>query len=255
MRFAINLLLVLSLAACNSAENTSASVMAMDSIKQTDTVKPASNALFVNHTETILPQSVINSERCDLVDFAETLVGIPYKYGCTDPSVGFDCSGFIYYVFNHFNITVPRSSVEYTNLGKEVSIENAKPGDLILFTGTDSTIRVVGHMGIVTENTDTLHFIHSSSGKIYSVTITPLNKYYLSRFIKIIDILPDDRSPIIADKTIVVNKVETISSRVVVTKIRKHRYHRLLHKHHHLLKRHHSSAIHRYSHKVRHHKK
>jgi cell wall-associated NlpC family hydrolase len=45
-------------------------------------------------------------------------------------------------------------------------VEEAKPGDLILFTGTDSTIRIVGHMGIIIYNgKDELLFIHSSSGK------------------------------------------------------------------------------------------
>ena len=123
-----------------------------------------------------------------VVDFAETLVGIPYKYGSTDPAVGFDCSGFITYVFNHFNIKVPRSSVDFTHVGREVRLQDAERGDLILFTGTDSLVRVVGHMGIVTSNTDTLKFIHSTSGKLYGVTVTPLNTYYKGRFVKVIDI-------------------------------------------------------------------
>jgi cell wall-associated NlpC family hydrolase len=123
----------------------------------------------------------------DVVAYAKTLIGVPYKYASTDPAQGFDCSGFITYVFNHFKMTVPRSSVEFTNEGREVIVQEALPGDLILFTGTDSTIRVVGHMGIVTETSnDTLSFIHSTSGKQYGVTITPLNKYYKSRFVKVI---------------------------------------------------------------------
>jgi cell wall-associated NlpC family hydrolase len=46
----------------------------------------------------------------ELVTFARTLTGTPYKYGSTDPAQGFDCSGFVTYVFNHFGIVVPRSS-------------------------------------------------------------------------------------------------------------------------------------------------
>ena len=124
----------------------------------------------------------------EIVNFAQTLIGVPYKYGSTDPAVGFDCSGFITYVFNRFNIKVPRSSVDFTEVGHEINKRNAAPGDLILFTGTDSTIRVVGHMGIVTENVDTLRFIHSTSGKQYGVTVTPLNNYYQGRFVKVIRI-------------------------------------------------------------------
>lgn len=129
-----------------------------------------------------------NTEPENLIEFAKTLIGVPYKYGSTNVNVGFDCSGFITYVSNHFGIAVPRSSVDFTNVATEVNIRNAKPGDLILFTGTDSTIRVVGHMGIITQTADTIKFIHSTSGKAYAVTETPLNKNYQGRFIKIIRI-------------------------------------------------------------------
>jgi cell wall-associated NlpC family hydrolase len=84
-----------------------------------------------------------------LVTFGKSLVGTPYLYASSDPENGFDCSGFITYVFNHFGITVPRSSVDFTNVGIEIPKEFASPGDLILFTGTDSTIKIVGHMGII----------------------------------------------------------------------------------------------------------
>lgn len=126
-----------------------------------------------------------------LVSYAETLIGTPYKYASTDPDVGFDCSGFITYVFNHFNIHVPRSSVDFTDAYPEVPITNAKEGDLILFTGTDSTTSVVGHMGIIVSNiNDSISFIHSTSGKANGVTITPLNAYYKSRFVKVVRIFP-----------------------------------------------------------------
>ncbi len=124
----------------------------------------------------------------ELVSFAETLVGTPYLYGSIDPDRGFDCSGFISYVFNHFKIAVPRSSVGFTSVEREVSLRQAKRGDIILFTGTDSTKRVVGHMGIITSTDNGHEFIHSTSGKAYGVTKTPLNQYYQGRFVKVIRI-------------------------------------------------------------------
>lgn len=135
-----------------------------------------------NQQQTINVQNVLPN---DIVNFAETLVGIPYKYASSDPNVGFDCSGFISYVYHHFNIEVPRSSVDFTNVGTEIPLREAQRGDLILFTGTNDSIRVVGHMGIVTNNKDSLHFIHATSGKQYAVTVTALNDYYLKRFVKI----------------------------------------------------------------------
>ena len=115
------------------------------------------------------------------------MIGTPYKYASIDPAIGFDCSGFITYVFNHFKIAVPRSSIDFTNVRRAIPLEQAKPGDLILFTGTDSTIREVGHMGIITSaQPSDIKFIHSTSGKVHGVTITPLNAYYMGRFVKVI---------------------------------------------------------------------
>ncbi len=125
----------------------------------------------------------------ELLVYAKTLIGIPYKYASTDPAVGFDCSGFITYVFNHFNIVVPRSSVDFTNVERKISLADAKPGDIVLFTGTDSTTRQVGHMGIITSNENgEWYFIHSTSGKANGVTISALSKYYFFRFVKVIRI-------------------------------------------------------------------
>jgi hypothetical protein len=139
-----------------------------------------------------------------VVQYAKTLIGTRYLYGSTDPRKGFDCSGFITYVFNHFNVKVPRSSVEFTDVGEEINYHASKPGDLILFTGTDSTIRVVGHMGIVVSNENNkLSFIHSTSGKQYGVTITELSPYYMSRFVRIARIFPEnDATAAKVDKTL-----------------------------------------------------
>lgn len=124
----------------------------------------------------------------ELVSYAETLIGVPYLYGSIDPNRGFDCSGFITYVFNHFGIAVPRSSIGFTSVEREVSLNQVRRGDIILFTGTDSTKREVGHMGIITSADNGAQFIHSTSGKAYAVTVTPLNKYYQGRFVKLIRI-------------------------------------------------------------------
>lgn len=120
-----------------------------------------------------------------LIQFAKTLIGTPYKYASSDPSEGFDCSGFINYVFNHFNMKVPRSSRDFRDVGKEIALNDAKPGDLILFTGTDPSEREIGHIGLIISNEDGISFIHSSSGKANGVVITDLNDYYRSRFVKV----------------------------------------------------------------------
>lgn len=164
----------------DSAKKDSA-LMIVDTLTSDSVLVPAS----LIHTKNIQPQQV--------VDFAKTLIGTPYHYASTDPAIGFDCSGFITYVFSHFNIIVPRSSIDFTNVGRSVPSDSAKAGDLILFTGTDSTEKFVGHMGLVVSNENKeLQFIHSTSGKKHGVTITPFNDYYHSRYMKTIRIFPQN---------------------------------------------------------------
>jgi len=147
--------------------------------KSIPTIKPDS----LNHRNISTNGRDIDS----LIEFAESLTGTPYKYASTDPNEGFDCSGFITYVFNHFGISVPRSSKDFEFVGTEIPVLDSRRGDLILFTGTDSTERIIGHMGIIVAN-DSSHikFIHSSSGKAMGVVTTELNKYYEGRYVKTI---------------------------------------------------------------------
>ena len=172
---------------CSSADQKWSASDARDTIISATPDTPAMQPLLAPATEV----NTGTTDRIALVNFAKTLMHVPYKYASSDPVVGFDCSGFITYVFNHFNIAVPRSSVDFTNVGTTIDLMQAIPGDLILFTGTDSTIRIVGHMGIITENNNgQLKFIHSTSGKQNGVTITPLERYYKSRFVKVIRVFP-----------------------------------------------------------------
>jgi cell wall-associated NlpC family hydrolase len=157
----------------------------------TNTVaQPNSEASSENNAAAPIEVSAGSIDPGSFVEFAKSFIGTPYVYGSTDPNVGFDCSGFINHVSGHFGLKVPRSSVDFTNVGIEVSRNEARAGDFILFTGTDSTRRVVGHMGIVTRNEDGgLEFVHSSSGKAKGVVLSELEGYYETRFVKVIRLL------------------------------------------------------------------
>ncbi len=141
-----------------------------------------------------IPLRTINTKSVsanELVTFSETLIGTPYLWAGTTPAKGFDCSGFIYYVFNKYKITVPRISKDYTNAGKEVSTLSSKRGDIILFTGYDINSGVVGHMGIITKNDNGyLQFIHSASSTDGGVMISEMNGYFIPRFVKVIRVFP-----------------------------------------------------------------
>lgn len=67
-----------------------------------------------------------SKQREELVSFASNYQGTPYLYAGTTPETGFDCSGFINYVYNHFGYKVPRSSKDFEFFGKEISIQNAQ---------------------------------------------------------------------------------------------------------------------------------
>jgi hypothetical protein len=155
------------LAAANIAVNN-------DSIKSVDSLQADENELPFQ-----------------FVDFAKKFIGTAYSWGSVNPKIGLDCSGFVNVVASHFGISVPRSSVDFTHLGLDIDPSQAKTGDIILFTGTNIRNRVVGHMGIVTNNDDgDIQFIHSSSGHKNGVQVSELDGYYKTRFVKIIRIFP-----------------------------------------------------------------
>ncbi|MFD2598671.1 C40 family peptidase [Sphingobacterium corticis] len=132
-----------------------------------------------------------NNKDPDIISFAKKFLGVKYKYGQTSPSNGFDCSGFVYYVFKEFGINLPRSSSGMGQVGKGIETADAQAGDIILFTGTNPAKRQIGHVGIVTSNSlnSGLEFIHASSGKAQAVTETKLEGSYQKRFMKIVRVL------------------------------------------------------------------
>lgn len=125
-----------------------------------------------------------------LLLFCKKQVGTNYKYASCTPNSGFDCSGFVYYVFNHFKVNVPRSSSEFNTVGKTIHPDSCIAGDVIVFTGTNAKNRNPGHVGIVISNLgEELQFIHSSSNKKHSgVKISSYKEspYYENRFLKIV---------------------------------------------------------------------
>ena len=131
----------------------------------------------------------LDVDRNAFVKYAKTLLGTKYLYGSTNPKNGLDCSGFIYNVFQHFNVSCPRVTKDYTNEGREVSRSQARIGDIILFTGSNHSSGIVGHMGIITREGAMPQFIHSASGKNVGVIINDLKGYYETHFVKIISVL------------------------------------------------------------------
>lgn len=109
------------------------------------------------------------------ITIAEQAIGIPYKYG-GNTLEGFDCSGFVSYVYNNAGIKLDRkSSLQYFEQDT-VKVVNPVPGDIVFFKNT--FIPTISHMGIYIGEDQ---FIHAGSK---GITISNVNeKYWAERFV------------------------------------------------------------------------
>ena len=112
----------------------------------------------------------------DLTKTAKSLIGVKYSYGGSSTK-GFDCSGFINYVFKAHDIKVSRTSSSLYASGKAVTKANLEAGDLVFF---NTTGKGVSHVGIYIGNGQ---FAHASTSR--GVRIDKLNDpyYWGSRYI------------------------------------------------------------------------
>ncbi|GEO04735.1 hypothetical protein AAE02nite_23990 [Adhaeribacter aerolatus] len=98
-----------------------------------------------------------------IVHYGLSLIGTPYlPAGIT--CEGFDCSGFIYHIYQKYGIDLPHSSAMLLKEGTAVPLAEARKGDLIVFTGTQEGDTTAGHVGVViTMPGQPVEFVHASS--------------------------------------------------------------------------------------------
>lgn len=94
-----------------------------------------------------------------LITEAEKYLGFPYVWGGSSPSTSFDCSGFVCYVYTHSGVhNLPRTTAQgIYNQCARISPSEAKPGDIIFFTGTYDSPGPVSHVGIYVGNNMMIH--------------------------------------------------------------------------------------------------
>jgi peptidoglycan DL-endopeptidase CwlO len=107
-----------------------------------------------------------------VVGIAMRYLGVPYRWGGASPSTGFDCSGFVMYVFAQIGVSLPHSTYALYGMGTPVSRDQLQPGDLVFFSG-------LGHMGIYIGSGQFIHSPHTGD----VVKISSLSGYYSSNYV------------------------------------------------------------------------
>ena len=95
----------------------------------------------------------IAAQRASIIKEAKAHLGVKYVWGGTSPKSGWDCSGYTQYVYGKNGIKLPRTTSQQRYAGKEISLKDAKPGDLIW---------IPGHIGIISETKGQMYDAGSS---------------------------------------------------------------------------------------------
>jgi peptidoglycan DL-endopeptidase CwlO len=106
-----------------------------------------------------------------VVGIAMHYLGTPYVWGGASPS-GFDCSGFVMYVYSQIGVSLPHSSYAQYGYGSPVSMGDLQPGDLVFFDG-------LGHVGIYVGGGSFIHAPHTGD----VVKVSSLTGWYASTFV------------------------------------------------------------------------
>ena len=115
--------------------------------------------------------------RKDIANKALSYRGMPYVFGASSPSRGFDCSGLIYYILRQRGYNPPRVAAGYRNYGTAVARKDLKVGDLLLFANTYK--RGISHIGIYIGNNN---FVHAASTRQGVRTDSLSTKYFARKY-------------------------------------------------------------------------
>ena len=132
----------------------------------------------VNNSASSGSTASANGTRQQIIDYAATLLGCKYVYGGNTPS-GFDCSGYVKYVFNHFGVSLSRTSASQYSGSVKIKKSELQVGDLVFFSQTSGSSRV-GHVGIYVGGNQFIHAAAPGKGVRYD---SLSDSYYSSHYI------------------------------------------------------------------------
>lgn len=108
--------------------------------------------------------------KSNVLETAKQYLGVPYLYGGSSPN-GFDCSGFVQYVYKQHGVSLPRVASDQAGVGTKVN--TPAPGDLVFFTREKGGSGGIGHVGIYAGNNT---FIHANTNQ--GVTFTSMDSQW-----------------------------------------------------------------------------
>jgi cell wall-associated NlpC family hydrolase len=117
-----------------------------------------------------------------IIATAKRYLGTHYRYGGESPSTGFDCSGFVQYVFAKHGVELPRTSRLQAHAGEALplTVDALQPGDLLLFASSGTQIN---HVAIYVGHNRILHSSAGAGGVVYDDLTTPRGRWYLKRHV------------------------------------------------------------------------
>jgi cell wall-associated NlpC family hydrolase len=137
------------------------------------------------------PASTASASR--VLGTAEEYVGVPYKWGGESPRTGFDCSGYVRYVFAEHGVRLPRTSREQATAGDRVAarVSSLRQGDLMLFAESGSRI---SHVAIYAGGRRFIHSSSSGGGVRYDDIDTRRGQWFASHMVAARRVVADGRS-------------------------------------------------------------
>lgn len=129
-----------------------------------------------------VPRAVASASAARVLATAKRYLGERYRYGGETPSIGFDCSGFVQYVFGRHGVHLPRTSRQQASAGRALprGVTSLQPGDLMVFSSKGGR---VDHVAIYAGDNRILHSSAGAGGVVYDDLSTARGKWYLTRHV------------------------------------------------------------------------
>lgn len=156
-------------------------LISLNTVRGTEAYPDSTDSCRIKHQEMV----------DNVLTYAKNYLGTPYKYGGKNAR-GFDCSGFMHYIFEPYGLNLPYSSRSYTSVGEEIDVTHARKGDFALFKGRNASSTSIGHVALVADvdENGSIYIIHATIHKGVTIDDMTTQDYYRKRYVSMRRITP-----------------------------------------------------------------